>query len=90
MIRIVAGDSFYAHMETRYLELGIIKFENINTYLMGLFVYKSVYYLLRPSDQNYFIKRIDVHEHFTRASGVYQHNTRGLTTESLQSPVEVQ
>jgi len=69
MIRIVAGDSFYAHTETRYLELGIIKFENINTYLMGLFVYKSVCNILPPSVQNYFIKRVDVHEHFTRASG---------------------
>src|SRR6218665_3735808 len=35
MIRIVAGDSFNAHTETRYLELRIIKFENINTYLMA-------------------------------------------------------
>jgi len=52
-----------------YLELGIIKFENINTYLMGLFVYKSVCNILPPSVQNYFIKRVDVHEHFTRASG---------------------
>ena len=71
MIRIAAGDSYYAHTETRYLELGIIHFQNINTYLMGLFIYKSVYNLLPPSVQNYFIKRIDVHEHLTRASGVH-------------------
>ena len=69
MIRVVAGDSFYAHTETRYLELGIITFENINTYLMGLFVYKSVCNILPFSVQNYLIKRLDVHEHFTRVSG---------------------
>ena len=69
MIRIVAGDSCYAHTEIRYQELGIIKFENINTYVMGLFVYQTVYNLLPPSVQNYFIKIIDFHEHFTRASG---------------------
>src|SRR6218665_2747197 len=68
MIRIVAGDSYYAHTETRYLELRIIKFENINTYLIGLFVYKSVCNILPPSVQNYFIKRVDVYEHFTRES----------------------
>src|SRR6218665_4045633 len=69
MIQIVAGDSFYAHMENRFIELGIIKFENINTYLMGLFVYKSICKILPPSAQNYFTERVDVHEHFTRASG---------------------
>jgi len=69
MIRMVAGDSFYARTENRFIELGIIKFENINTYLMGLFVYKSICKILPPSAQNYFTKRVDVHEHFISESG---------------------
>ena len=74
-----------------YLELGIIKFENINTYLMGLFVYKSVCNILPPSVQNYFIKRVDVHEHFTRASGgLSVQYSRTITTEVLQSLVGAQ
>src|SRR6218665_4149162 len=44
-------------------------FNVADTYLMGLFVYKFVCNILPPSVQNYLIKRVDVHQHFIRASG---------------------
>jgi len=69
MIRIVAEDGFYAHTENRFLELGIIKFDNVNAYLTELFAYKLIFKILQPSAKNYFNKRVDIHEHFTRAYG---------------------
>jgi len=69
IISTVAGNSYYANTENIFLELGIIKFKNVNAYLMGLFAYKSIFKILPQSVQNYFTKTAVVHKHFTTASG---------------------
>jgi len=37
---------------------------------MGLFTYKYVFKTLQPYAQNYFTKRVDVHDHFIRVCGL--------------------
>jgi len=37
IIRITARDKYYDHTHKRFIELEIMKFENINTYMTGLF-----------------------------------------------------
>src|SRR6218665_3460345 len=43
IIRIIARDKYYDHTHKRFIELGIMKFENINTYMTGLFTYKAIF-----------------------------------------------
>ncbi len=69
IIRIMAGDSYYAHTRHRFKQLKLLKFEQINRYLIGLFMYKALNKLLPPMFQHYFTKRHDVHDYYTRASG---------------------
>src|SRR6218665_3482000 len=48
-IRVIARVSVDDHIHNRFIELGIMKFENLNTYLTGLFTYKSIFKLLSIS-----------------------------------------
>ena len=65
----MAGDSYYAYTSHRFKQLKLLKFEQINRYLIGLFMYKDLNELLPPMFQHCFTKRHDVHDHYTRASG---------------------
>src|SRR6218665_3305345 len=37
IIRIIVGDKYYAHASHRFKQLGILKFQQINRYLIGIF-----------------------------------------------------
>src|SRR6218665_2774396 len=67
-IRIIARDGYLAHTSLRFLELGIMKFGNINTYLIGNFLYKYSNHLLPKEFNDYFKPRTEVRNHFTRSS----------------------
>src|SRR6218665_3270907 len=69
IIRTMAGDSYYAYTSHRFKQLKLLKFEQINRYLTGLFMYKALNKHLPPMFQHYFTKRHDVHDYYTRASG---------------------
>ena len=60
-------DKYYNHTSKRFQELGIMKFDCINRYLIGHFLFKYFNNLLPPVFINFFTKTIDVHEHYTRA-----------------------
>src|SRR6218665_3870132 len=66
-IRIIARDKYYDHTSKRFQELGIMKFDCINRYLIGNVLFKYFNNLLPPVFTNFFTKTIDVHEHHTRA-----------------------
>lgn len=66
-IRIIARDKYYDHTSKRFQELDIMKFDCINRYLTGNFLFKYFNNLLPPVFTNFFTKTIDVHEHYTRA-----------------------
>src|SRR6218665_3666253 len=65
-IRIIARDKYYDHTSKRFQELGIMKFDCINRYLIGSFLLKYFNSLLPPVFINFFTKTIAVHEHYTR------------------------
>ena len=67
-VRIIARDGYLAHTSLRFLEFGIMKFGNINTYLIGNFLYKYSNHLLPKEFSDYFNLRTEVHNHFTRFS----------------------
>jgi len=62
-IRIIARDKYYDHTSRRFQDLGIMKFDCINRYLTGNFLFKYFNNLLPPVFTNFFTKTIDVHEH---------------------------
>src|SRR6218665_2614590 len=66
-IRIIARDKYYDHTSKRFQELAIMKFDCINRYLTGNFLFKYFNNLLPPVFTNFFTITIDVHEHYTRA-----------------------
>ena len=43
--------------QTLFIDLEIMKFDQINTYLIGIFTYKAFYKLLPSSFSNYFTKK---------------------------------
>ena len=47
-LRVITRDTYYAHTEAKSLELGMLKFININIYLVGNFVYRLCSNLLPP------------------------------------------
>src|SRR6218665_691418 len=57
VIRIIKRQKRNDHTQPIFEELGIMKFENLNTYLIGLFTYKLVYNLIPSPVSNYFTKR---------------------------------
>src|SRR6218665_2239525 len=66
-LRVITRDTYYAHTEAKFLELGILKFININIYLIGNFVYRLCNNLL-PLYFNFFVIKIHVvHDHYTRS-----------------------
>ena len=69
VIRIIKGQKWNDHTQPIFEELGIMKFDNLNTYLIGLFTYKVVYNLIPSPVSNYFTKREQVHAYSLRASG---------------------
>ena len=52
-----------------FKQLGILKFQQINRYLIGIFMYKAINKLLPIMFQNFFVRRDEEHDHYTRASG---------------------
>ena len=56
VIKIIKGQKLNEHTQRFFEELGIMKFDNLNTYLIGLFTYKVVYNLISSSVSNYFTK----------------------------------
>ena len=69
VIRIIKGQKWNDHTQPIFEELGIMKFDNLNNYLIGLFTYKVVYNLIPSPVSNYFTKREQVHAYSLRASG---------------------
>ena len=55
-LRVITRDTYYAHTEARFLELGILKFTTINIYLIGNFVYIICNNLLPPYFNSFLIK----------------------------------
>ena len=64
-IRIIARDKYYDHTYKRFYGLDITKFDCINRYLIGNFLFKYFNNHLPPVFINFFTKTIDVHEHYT-------------------------
>jgi len=66
-IRVIAKDKYLAHTQPRFREFNIMKFESINIYLTGIFVYKYQNKHLSKMFLNYFVKITDKHDHYTRS-----------------------
>src|SRR6218665_1649971 len=58
----------YAHTNHRFKQLGILKFQQINRYLRGIFMYKAINKLLPIMFQSFFVRRDEEYDHYTRAS----------------------
>lgn len=54
VIRVLFKDSYYAHTAPRFLQMGIIRFDQLNTYLIGIFVYRAINKLLPHQFHGYF------------------------------------
>jgi|SRR6218665_2853373 len=67
-IMIIPRDKYLAHTKKRFKELIIMKFECINIYLTGTFVYKVINKLLPEIFLSYFSKITDKHKYSTRAT----------------------
>jgi len=67
-IRVIARDKYLhvAHTQPRFREFNIMKFESINIYLTGIFVYKDQNNHLPKMFLNYIVKITDKHDHYTR------------------------
>src|SRR6218665_1085169 len=65
-LRVITRDTYCAHTEAKFLELGILKFTNINIYLIGNFVYRFCNNLLPPYFNSFLIKIHIVHDHYRR------------------------
>ena len=72
-IRTITRDSYYAQTFLSFKKLKIMKFDKINRYLIGNFMYKCLPYIILCqiplSFKDYVTKRSDEHDHFTRAIG---------------------
>ena len=68
VIRIIAKvDKFYPTDEL-FVRFKILKFHNINNYMIGQVMYKAFWVLLPKPVQNMFIKNAQIHSHNTRQS----------------------
>jgi len=39
---VVSKDTYYANTETKFQELGVLKFDHVNDYLIGNFYFKII------------------------------------------------
>ena len=67
-IRIISQMNARKNCDAMYNELGIIKFVNINKYLIGRFVL-HVYHGQLPEFFHFFVRNCDIHQHETRLAG---------------------
>ena len=67
-----------------------MKFDYINHYLIGNFLYKYFNNLLPHVFINFFTKTFDVHEHYTRAVGGFRFSTLALIIVGFHFIVKVQ
>ena len=54
---------------TMYNELGIIKFVNINKYLIGRFMFRVYHGQVPEFFSHFFVRNCDIHQHETRLAG---------------------
>ena len=66
LVRIINFSDYNAHTDPLFSNLKILKFEQINIYLTGIFVYKVTHELMPNIFQNFFRFNSDVHFHSTR------------------------
>jgi len=69
VIRVLFKDSYYAHTAPRFLQMGIIRFDQLNTYLIGIFVYRAINKLLPHQFHGYFSRVEDRCGPTTRSVG---------------------
>lgn len=67
-LRVVTKDTYYAHTETKFQELGVLKFDHVNDYLIGNFYFKLTNNTLTSFFDDYCRRIHEVHQHCTRAS----------------------
>ena len=66
IIRVISNSGFKDHTEPLFRELHIMKFEFLNHFLTGLFMFKVMNNLLPPICQDLFIVNQSIHHYDTR------------------------
>ena len=66
VLRIILYVKPRSSAEPLYKELDIMKFENINKYLLGNFMYRYICGQVTDTFSSFFIKNNDIHSHNTR------------------------
>ena len=71
VIRIIAGVQKYDHAQKLFSELKIMKFMDINKYIIGKLMFKVNNGSVDDIFPNYFVKNLDFHSYNTRQSHEY-------------------
>lgn len=69
IMRIILGIGYRESTRQGFQNLKVMRFENINRYLIGIFMYKFINNLLPHSSGRYFVRIGDLHGYNTRAAG---------------------
>src|SRR6218665_3647444 len=90
-MRIICRTSYQVHTAQLFLDLAILKIEQINEYLMGITMYRIDNKLMPEQFSQYRIGIQNVHEHYTRTSSnlfiSYAHTNYRKFAVSLRGPV---
>ena len=86
-VRLVVGAPYGSHTARIFINLKILKLDQIRTFQIGEFMYRFDRSLLPPIFNNYFQLSSHVHSHFTRYSFSYRRtyartNTRLFSIKS--------
>ena len=68
-IRIISHMNFRKNCDAMYNELGIIKFVNINKYLIGRYMFRVYHGQVPEFFSPFFVRNCDIHQHETRSAG---------------------
>ena len=68
LVRIINNSEFNAHTYPIFLNLNILRFDQINRYATALFIFKAINNIMPLILHNFFQFTSDIHRYFTRQS----------------------
>lgn len=69
LIRIVTCSPYRAHTEPLFVANNVLTVYDINTYVIGMFMYKCMNEGISGDFRNYFVRNSDINEHYLRNTG---------------------
>src|ERR1043165_4473680 len=72
VVRIIAGAPSFAHTSPLFLKFNLLKFHQIRTFQIWVFMYRFTHDLLPWNFSGYFQQGSDIHHHLTRSSKLYR------------------